>query len=75
MKNNTNTKCPFAVGDTVRFVPSKRTLGLYVNIDRFGISSGEIGIINCISDGSYIYFDKGRGGWHWREFELVNREA
>ena len=74
MKNNTDTDCPFIVGDTVRFAPSKRTLGLYVDIDRFGISNGEIGIIKRISDEAYIYFDKDRGGWHWQEFELVKED-
>jgi len=39
--------CPFKVGDYVRFTPSKRTSGLYQNIERFGVSLGDVCQIFC----------------------------
>ena len=61
-------KCPFSVGDCVRFVPSSRTKGLYQNLDRFGLKIGEIARIKEIRDGIFLYFEEGRGGFPWNEF-------
>jgi hypothetical protein len=63
--------CPFQVGDYVRFTPSKRTLGLYQNIERFGVPLGEVRQIQAIKDGLYLYFGPDQGGWPWNEFTLV----
>jgi hypothetical protein len=65
------TKCPFVVGDFVKFTPSERTLGLYQNVERFGVHIGEICKIESIKDGIYLYFGPGKGGWPWNEFTLV----
>jgi len=61
-------KCPFKVGDKVRFSPSPRTRGLYQNLDRFGIKKGEVLPITEIRDGLYLYFENGHGGFPWNEF-------
>jgi hypothetical protein len=63
--------CPFKVGDYVRFTPSKRTSGLYQNIERFGVSLGDVCQIQSIKDGLYLYFSADKGGWPWNEFTLV----
>ena len=71
-KNKMKRKnCPFDVGDYVRFTPSKRTLGLYQNIERFGVAPGEVRQIESIKDGIYLYFGSGQGGWPWSEFALA----
>jgi hypothetical protein len=66
-------KCPFSVGDFVRFTPSERTRGLYQNVDRFGIKVGQEGEIKDIRDGGYLYFENRDGGWPWNEFTLVRK--
>ena len=33
--------CPFSVGHLVRFTPSKRTVGLYQDINGLGVTIGE----------------------------------
>ena len=60
-------KCPFAVGDWVRFSPSDRTQGLYQDVEVFGVKIGEAVQITEIRDGCYLYFANG-GGWPWTEF-------
>lgn len=62
------TKCPFKVGDMVRFSPSTRTQGLYQDLDRLGLKVGEIAEIKEIRGDLYLYFEKGRGGFPWNEF-------
>lgn len=64
-------KCPFHVGDTVRFVPNSRTMMLYQDVSGFGIRPGEVAKIVCIKDDTYLYFENGAGGWPWNEFKLV----
>jgi hypothetical protein len=61
-------ECPFKVGDYVRFTPSKRTRGLYQDVERFGVRVGHVYRIHDIKDGLYLYFYTGRGGWPWTEF-------
>jgi len=68
------TKCPFKVGDKVRFTPSKRTIGLYQNIERFGVLAGEVLTITEIKDGTYLYFSSNKGGWPWNEFTRAATE-
>lgn len=63
--------CPFRVGDRVVFSPSERTLGLYQDIDRFGIKVGEQYTVMEIRDGTYLYFENGAGGWPWNEFQAA----
>lgn len=63
--------CPFRVGDTVRFSPSERTLGHYQDPGRFGIEPGAELVIKEIREDTYLYFDRGAGGWPWNEFSLV----
>ena len=63
--------CPFGIGDKVRFTPSERTLGLYQDIERFGLKINEEAIIREIREGIYLYFDGEAGGMPWNEFSLV----
>lgn len=66
------SECPFRVGDLVRFVPSARTRGLYQNIEETrGVKLDEVNAIREIREGTYLYFDGGRGGWPWNEFETA----
>ena len=65
------SKCPYKVGDTVRFIPSKRTKGLYQKIERFGLEIGEKAVIKEIRNELYLYFEGDKGGFPWNEFELV----
>ena len=67
----TSPKCPFNVGDAVRFTPSQRTRGLYQDLERFGLRTDEEAVIREIRDGVYLYFDEGRGGMPWNEFSPV----
>ncbi|MHB1381616.1 MAG: hypothetical protein ACYCXJ_05275 [Thermoleophilia bacterium] len=66
-------KCPFSVGDLVRFTPSNRTRGLYQDIERFGLKEGQVARIAEIHDGTYLFFDKEVGGFPWNEFTLVEK--
>jgi hypothetical protein len=63
--------CPFKVGDKVQFTPSKRTKGLYQDIERFGVHVGEVLTITEIKDGTYLYFGSNKGDWPWSEFTRV----
>lgn len=65
---NDTEKCPFKIGDRVKFTPSDRTRGLYQNIESHGLIPGNIYKIVKIKDGTYLYFSEG-GGWPWNEFE------
>lgn len=67
-----NDKCPYNIGDRVRFTPSKRTKGLYQDIERFGLKPNQVAIIREIRDGVYLYFDDGKGGFPWNEFSSVH---
>jgi hypothetical protein len=69
------TQCPFSIGDLVRFTPSERTKGLYQDVGRFGLQPNETAIVREIRDGTYLYFDKGRGGFPWNEFTRVEMEG
>lgn len=66
-------KCPYDVGDVVRFTPSARTKGLYQNIERFGLTEGDEATVREVRDGVYLYFDNGAGGFPWNEFLLVKK--
>lgn len=68
-----NEKCPFNVGDVVRFNPSERTKGLYQNIERFGLEIFQEAMIREIRDGMYLFFDRGIGGFPWNEFTLIKK--
>jgi len=71
-----NTECPFKVGDYVRFCPSERTIGWYMDIERAGgLKIGAIGKITRISKNMYLYFDKDSGGLPWTEYQAVEKEA
>ena len=70
---NNDPKCPYSIGDIVRFTPSKRTLGHYQNIERFGIKVNQELEIKEIKEGTYLYFESGTGGWPWNEFTPVNK--
>lgn len=63
--------CPFKVGEVVRFKPSERTLGLYQDVEAFGLKVDEVARIAFIKDGTYLYFEGDRGGWPWNEFEAT----
>ena len=64
-------KCPYVVGDVVRFTPSERTCGLYQNMERFGLKIGQVATIAEVRDGMYLYFAEGAGGFPWNEFTPV----
>lgn len=66
-------KCPFHVGDRVRFTPSARTQGLYQDVERFGLTIGAEAVIREIREETYLYFDDGAGGFPWNEFTLVRQ--
>jgi hypothetical protein len=68
---NETPRCPFKVGDLVRFKPSARTQGLYQDVEAFGLKIGEVSQIAFIKDDTYLYFDGERGGWPWNEFEAI----
>ncbi len=68
-------KCPFVVGDKVRFTPSARTRALYQDPERFGLKIGSESIIREIREETYLYFDHGAGGFPWNEFTLVREGA
>jgi hypothetical protein len=65
-------KCPFKIGDTVRFTPSERTKGLYQDIERFGLKVNEERQITNIKEDTYLYFQEA-GGMPWNEFTLVRK--
>ncbi|MFC1863941.1 hypothetical protein ACFL1Z_08330 [Thermodesulfobacteriota bacterium] len=64
-------KCPFKIGDKVKFTPSERTKGQYQDIEGMGISIGEIITIADIKDDGYLYNINGKGGWPWSEWKAV----
>lgn len=66
-------ECPFEVGMKVQFSPSKRTKGLYQNIEGFGLTPGGVYTITEIKDEIYLYFKEG-GGWPWNEFQPTNEK-
>lgn len=66
------SKCPFGVGDVVRFTPSERTQGLYQNIGRFGLEVGEEVEVRAIK-GDYLCATNGTDSWPWSEFTLVRK--
>jgi len=66
-----SNKCPFEVGDLVKFTPSERTQGLYQDIERFGLAIGQQAEIREIQEDTYLYFDARAGGFPWNEFTLI----
>lgn len=68
-----NKTCPFRIGDLVRFTPSERTKGLYQDVETFGVRVGEVYRVTKIQEGMYLYFVRGKGGWPWTEFTLVEQ--
>ncbi len=68
-----NKKCPYDIGDIVRFTPSARTRGLYQNIERFGLAVGAEATIHEIRDDVYLHFGDNVGGFPWNEFSLVRK--
>ena len=69
-----NQTCPFRIGDLVRFTPFERTVGLYQDVEAFGVRVGEVYQITKIKDGMYLYFARRKGGWPWSEFTLVESQ-
>jgi hypothetical protein len=72
MSERASTKCPYRVGERVRFQPSARTKGLYQNIEGFGVKIGEVVTIEEIKEDTYIYCKGGGGGWPWNEWTPEN---
>jgi hypothetical protein len=66
-------RCPYNVGEEVRFTPSERTRGLYQDVERFGLKLNQVATIREIRDGVYLYFDDGRGGFPWNEFSPAQK--
>lgn len=68
--NNSISKCPFKLGDRVKFVPGERTIGWHQHsFKRLGISIGYVGVVTRIEKGMYIYLDDDRGGFSWDNFK------
>jgi len=65
-----NIKCPFKIGDRVKFSPSDHCKGWHQeSFDRLRIHPGYAGIITKIEKDIYLYLDDGRGGFPWIEFK------
>ncbi len=65
------SKCPFKVGDMVRFTPSLETRSFSKIIEHCGLKIGEVAKIVEIRGGIYLFFENGRGGFPWNEFSPV----
>lgn len=66
-------KCPYKVGDRVKFVPGERTIGWHqTTMERQGLQAGYVGIIREIKDDTYIYLDGEKGGFPWTDFQKAN---
>ncbi len=62
-------KCPFKIGDRVRFCPDERTIGwTYATFDRVRLKPGDTGTVTRIEGGQYLFLDDERGGFHWECF-------
>jgi hypothetical protein len=70
-KKEETSKCPFNVGDIVRFTPCTETRGLSEVIQHSGLKINETGKIGEIRGGVFLYFEDGRGGFPWKEFSPV----
>ena len=68
-------KCPYKIGDEVQFTPSKRTQGLYQDIEKFGLQINQVATIEEIRDGVYLYFSGKKGGFPWNEFIIVQKDS
>jgi len=68
------SKCPFKLGDKVKFVPSERTKGWHQHsFERLGLKPGQVGQIEEIRENTYIYIDKEKkGGFPWTDFRKVD---
>ena len=63
-------KCPFKIGDSVKFIPSERFKCWHQeSFYRLNIYPGYIGKVTKIEKDTFIYLDGNKGGFHWIEFK------
>ncbi len=73
IKNEEAKKCPYKVGDRVKFVPGERTIGWHQpKMESQGLHAGYVGTVTQVKDGIYIYLDGDKGGFPWTDFQKVN---
>ncbi len=69
------TKCPFIIGDLVRYKPSGRTIGLNAMTDLANLKVGQTyRIVDVVKDMYVVvegFEDSPTGGLAWNEFERV----
>ncbi len=71
---NKQEKCPFKIGDKVKFNPSDHCKGWHQeSFKRLGIHPGYIGKVTRIEKEMFIYLDDNKGGLHWIEFKKVGK--
>lgn len=65
-------KCPFKVGDKVRFKDSDYDI-VYISDVPLPMKKGEVGVITAVSkeNPGYVTIDHGKEIWHWTLFDLV----
>lgn len=65
-------KCPFKIGDRVKFTPNQRAIGWYQHsFERMKIHPGYEGTITAIKEETFIYLDKKIGGFPWTNFKKI----
>jgi len=65
-------KCPYKIGDKVRFIPSQHSKGWTPHRDTWGLVDNEIYKILDIKDDVYLYvLHNQSNGWHWKDFEII----
>jgi hypothetical protein len=67
-------KCPFHVGDKVRFIPDDHTVGWtqhFWGTPKIRLHPGDIGVVTRIENDRDVFLDDDRGGFHWNLYELV----
>jgi hypothetical protein len=70
-KKDEASKCPFKVGEMVKFTPSPDARKSSKIIELCGLEINEIAKIAEIRGGIYLYFEDGRGGFSWNEFSSI----
>jgi hypothetical protein len=66
-------KCPYKIGDKVRFKPSQHSTGWTPHRETWGLVDDEAYKILDIQNGVYLYVSENQSnGWHWKDFEIVD---
>ncbi len=65
-------KCPYNIGDTVWFKPSKNSKDWTPHRATWGLVDDEIYKILSIKDHIYLYVTENQPhGWHWKDSEII----